>query len=536
MKVFSLILVLLFLFSCNSSEKEEEQPISSNELEFKVLDSHFLNSEDMWKPFEKELQGFSDELYTTLRPYILENDIPTIQNYIANGLFSYEELTLFYLKRIQLYDRNNDKSLNSIISLNPNVIFEARSLDHSFRDNSEKHPIYGMPILLKDNINTLEMPTTAGAVALTENYTEDAHIVKQLKANGALILGKTNLSEWAYFFCGDCPSGYSAVGGQTLNPYGRKIIDTGGSSSGSGVATAVNFAVAAVGTETSGSILSPSSQNSVVGMKPTIGLLSRNGIIPISSTLDTPGPITKFVVDNAILLSAMAGFDAQDEASFTSGNTSGYYLNLNKTSLTGKRFGVFNHLLEDSLYVNAIKNLENLGADIVKIEAENTSLPNFLRLLNLDMQKDLPVYFSDFGNQKHGFKTVDDIIAFNMKDSLSRAPYGQRLFLGVASDKASHQEFQAIKDTLFWNGRMFFDLPMESNRLDGILSINNYHAGYAAVAKYPALTVPMGYDNSNAPKGLTFITMSGSEMELLQWGYAFEKATSMRKIPREYKD
>jgi amidase len=536
MKVFSLILVSLFLFSCNSSEKEEQQPILSNELEFKVLDSQFLNNEEMWKPFEKELHGFSDERYTTLRPYILENDIPTIQNYIADGLFSYEELTLFFLKRIQLYDRNNDKSLNSIISLNPKVVDEARNLDNSLNEGAEKHPIYGMPILLKDNINTLNMPTTAGAVALSENYTEDAQVVKQLKANGALILGKTNLSEWAYFFCGDCPSGYSALGGQTLNPYGRKTIDTGGSSSGSGVATAVNFAVAAVGTETSGSILSPSSQNSVVGMKPTIGLLSRSGIVPISSTLDTPGPITKFVVDNAILLSAMTGFDAQDEASYTTESSSEYYLNLNSTSLSGKRFGVFNHLLVDSLYVNATKQLENLGAEIVKIEAENLALPNFLRLLNLDMQKDLPVYFSNYGNQNLGYSTVDDIIAFNLKDSLNRAPYGQRLFLGVVSDKASEQEFQAIKDTLFGNGRMFFDLPMESNRLDGILSINNYHAGYAAVAKYPALTVPMGYDNLNAPKGLTFITLTGGEIELLQWGYAFEKATSLRKIPQEYKD
>ena len=159
--------------------------------------------------------------------------------------------------------------------------------------------------------------TTAGAVALMNNQTDDAFIVKRLKENGALILGKANLSEWAYFFCGECPSGYSAVGGQTLNPYGRKVLDTGGSSSGSAVAVAANLAPVAVGSETSGSILSPSSQNSVVGLKPTVGLLSRGGIIPISSTLDTPGPITRSVVDNAILLSAMAGKDPEDEASKT---------------------------------------------------------------------------------------------------------------------------------------------------------------------------------------------------------------------------
>lgn len=536
MKTISLFLFACLFFSCDSSNNQKDETTSQNEIKYKVLDSRFLNSKDMFQPFEKELLSFSAERYNTLRPYILENDIPTIQNYIDDGIFTYEELTLFYLKRIQHYDRNNDKSLNSIISLNSKVLVEARKLDSLFNKNEEKHPIYGMPVLLKDNINTLGIPTTAGAVALTENYTEDAKIVKQLKSHGALILGKTNLSEWAYFFCGDCPSGYSAVGGQTLNPYGRKHFDTGGSSSGSGVATAVNFAVAAVGTETSGSILSPSSQNSVVGMKPTIGLLSRSGIIPISSTLDTPGPISKFVIDNAILLSAMTGIDHQDEVSFMTENTTDYYLNLNKRSLNGKRFGAFNHLLSDSLYANAIKQLENLGAEIIKIEEGKSSLPNFLRLLNLDMQKDIPKYISEFGNQNLGYKTLDDIIAFNLKDSLNRAPYGQSLFLGVVSDKASDQEFKAIKDTLFLNGRKFFDLPMKKFRLDAILSINNYHAGYAAVAKYPALTVPMGYDHSNTPKGLTFITLPRSEMQLLQWAYAFEKHTSLRKTPQEYKE
>ena len=153
--------------------------------------------------------------------------------------------------------------------------------------------MYGMPVLIKDNINTSGMPTTAGAIALLENEnTEDAFIIKKLKEAGALILGKSNLSEWAYYFCGTCPVGYSATGGQTLNPYGRAIFESGGSSSGSGASVAANYAVAAVGTETSGSITSPSSQNSVVGLKPTIGLLSRTGIVPISTTLDTPGPMT----------------------------------------------------------------------------------------------------------------------------------------------------------------------------------------------------------------------------------------------------
>ncbi|HSJ11407.1 MAG TPA: amidase family protein, partial [Gillisia sp.] len=204
---------------------------------------------------------------------------------------------------------------------------------------------------------------------------EDAFIVQRLKENGALILGKANLSEWAYFFCGDCPSGYSAVGGQTLNPYGRKILDTGGSSSGSAVAIAANFAPAAVGSETSGSILSPSSQNSVVGLKPTVGVLSRGGIVPISSTLDTPGPITKFVIDNAILLSAMTGRDAEDPASVANKNiTTDFYSSITEKSLKGVRLGALKTLMEDSLYVAAVNDLRLAGAEVVVFEPEDIQL------------------------------------------------------------------------------------------------------------------------------------------------------------------
>lgn len=165
---------------------------------------------------------------------------------------------------------------------------------------------------MKDNINVDGLATTAGSLVFKNNKTTDAFIIKRIKENGGIILGKTNLSEWANYLCLDCPNGYSAIGGQTLNPYGRKIFDTGGSSSGSGVAVATNYSAVAIGTETSGSILSPSSKNSLVGLKPTVGLLSRSGIVPISSTLDTPGPMTKNVIDNAILLSAMSGKDTTD--------------------------------------------------------------------------------------------------------------------------------------------------------------------------------------------------------------------------------
>ena len=398
------------------------------------------------------------------------------------------------------------------------------------------HPIFGIPVLLKDNINTANIPTTAGSYALQENQTEDAFIVKRLKENGALILGKANLSEWANFFCEGCPNGFSTVGGQTLNPYGRKIHDTGGSSSGSGVAVAANFAPVAVGSETSGSILSPSSSNSVVGLKPTVGVLSRGGIVPISSTLDTPGPITKSVIDNAILMDAMKGVDDADAASTNAGTQEAvYYSNLENAELKGKRFGAIKSLMEDTLYVRAINDLRKAGAEIVEFEAEEIDLPNFLRLLNLDMKKDLPAYFKNYGGDV-SYKSVQDVVAYNEKDSLNRAPYGQALFLGIVKDSSSEKEFAAIKDTLKTNGTRFFEKPVKEHHLDAVLSINNYHAGYAAVAKYPAITVPMGYTSENKPMGLTMIGKPFSEEQLLQFAYLFEKNTKRRKTPADYNE
>ena len=448
-------------------------------------------------------------------------------------------MVLFYLTRIKKYDRNNELSLNSVIALNPNVITEAKKLDLAKKE-IDSYSIYGMPILLKDNINASGMPTTAGAVAFENNKTEDAFITKQLKANGALILGKANLSEWAYFFCNDCPSGYSAIGGQTLNPYGRKIHDTGGSSSGSGVSMAANFAVAAVGSETSGSILSPSSSNSIVGLKPTIGLLSRGGIVPISSTLDTPGPMTRSVVDNAILLQAMTGLDSEDSKAVSLKAPKTDYVsalkNLNPTEyLKGIRLGYYNNY-KDTLYVTAVRELREAGAILVELERPDIDLPQFLRVLNLDMQKDLPDYITKYGSKELALKDLTEITAFNKEDSLIRMPYGQGLLYGVLADSASTEEFAAIKDTLERNGRQFFDEPIRSNNLDAVLSINNYMAGFAAVAKYPAITVPMGYKDTNEPMGLTFIAPTLSEAKLLEIAYAYEVISKKRKTPVDFKN
>lgn len=511
------------------------QDVSIKEFtEFKVTDSKFIDTDKLWKPFETDFSNFSKATYDSIKPLILEKNIPTLQKEIMKGNLTYEKLVLFYLYRIREYDRNNPKSLNSVISLNPKAVEMARILDAS-EERIEENSIFGMPILLKDNINTKDLPTTAGAFVLRENQTSDAFITEKLREKGAIILGKTNLSEWAYFFCRDCPSGYSAVGGQTFNPYGRKTIDTGGSSSGSGVAVAANFCVAAVGTETSGSILSPSSQNSVVGLKPTVGLLSRSGIVPISSTLDTPGPMTKSVIDNAILLQSMVGIDVRDKASADGPEVKEFYLEfLSRASVKNKRFGVFKKLKEDSLYIEAINRLEKQGAKIIEIEQPELDLPEFLRLLNLDMKKDLPVYFSKYANKELGVKNISDVINYNNQDSLLTAPYGQKLFLGIINDQATKEEFWAIKDTLLSRGEQFFELLMTKNNLDAVLSVNNFHAGYAAVARYPAITVPMGYTELGVPKGLTIITTAFDEEKLLEWAFVYEKASKERKPPTTY--
>ena len=510
---------------------EKQQNHKKSRMQFKLLQSKYLDMNAIFKPFETDLEYFSEENYTALKPFILEQDIPTLQKNIKAGNISYEKLTLFYLYRIRKFESDSTKSLNSIISLNPNVLKEARARDKNKKVNAE-FTIFGMPILLKDNINTKDMPTTAGALVLADNTAiKDAFIVERLRKKGALILGKVNLSEWAYYFCVGCPLGYSAIGGQTLNPYSRGEFETGGSSAGSGVTVAANFAVAAVGTETSGSITSPSSLNSVVGLKPTIGVFSRTGIVPISSTLDTPGPMTKNIIDNAIFMNAMRGFDQTDAASKELAVD--YFKNGFKQKLKGRRLGVIKSLLTDSIYLATVGKLKRAGAELIEITPPEVALNGFLTLLNIDMKNDLPKYLAADADKRIEVTSVKDIVAFNLKDSLLRAPYGQQLFEGIVEDTTTLAALEIIKTNLTNSGRKYFQ-ALKDDDLEAILSINNYHSGFAAVANYPTLTVPMGYKNSGEPISLTFIGTPLSERKLLEIGYAFEQLTKVRKMPKNY--
>ncbi|GLU45613.1 amidase family protein [Allomuricauda sp. NBRC 101325] len=518
----------------DSAEVAANAENESRRMRYKFIQSKVLDKNEVFLPLYDEVSKFTNEQYEKMKPLVLEQDIPSIQNQIEAGTFTYEDLVLFYLHRIYQYELPNNSTLNTVIALNPNVLEEARALDKS---RGAHHLIYGMPILLKDNVGTAEMHTTAGAIALRENQTDDAFIVGRLKEKGALILGKVNLSEWANFICQGCPNGQSAVGGQTLNPYGRRVFDTGGSSAGSGTSTAANYAVGAVGTETSGSILSPSSSSSIVGLKPTIGLLSRTGIVPISSTLDTPGPMTKNVTDNAILLDAMLG---KDEADFKSVAPEADVASAleNPVNLNEIRLGVMKNLLErDSLYAAHVEILRNAGAQIIEFEPEDVQLDGFTTLLNLDMRADLPAYIESQVKNRDVVKvaSVADVVEFNKQDSLVRIPYGQGSFDGILADTTTAEQFEIIKKNLMESGRAFFKI-MEEKQLDAVLSINNYHAGYAAVAEYPALTIPMGYMPTGQPKGLTFVGKPFSEAELLRIGKAFEDLTHARKIPEGYRD
>jgi len=543
----AIYLLLLLVFACNPKPKtvispwvpyDESADIAENashrsrKMRFELIQSRAKDKNDIWKNVGPQIRNFSETDYLELHPLIFEQDIPTIQSHISSGALTYERLTQWYLYRIVKFENDKDKMLNAIIDINPDAVSEARKRDKS--KSSTDHPLFGMPVLLKDNVNAEGMPTTAGAVALLDNYASDAFIVKRIKEKGGIILGKTNLSEWANFLSANCPNGYSAVGGQTLNPYGRKIFDTGGSSSGSGAAIAANYAVAAVGTETSGSILSPSSKSSVTGLKPTVGLLSRAGIVPISATYDTPGPMTRNVIDNAIFLSAMIGEDSDDPITVGNPGSRKYWEDLNTGTLEGLRFGVSSNFLRDSLYRNAVDIIVANGGVVIEFVPEAVDSRKFSMVLGGDMKVDLAEYLEKYASDNVKFRSVDEITVFNNEDTLVRIPYGQTLFVGMLEEDLGGEELEETIKALHEGGVLYFEKPMTEHSLDAILSINNSNAGNSATAAYPCITVPMGYTEAGEPVSLTFFARPFEEDKLLKMGFAFEKVSKMRRSPEGY--
>ena len=513
-----------------SIEIKENSNHKISRMRYKRLQSLTNDRNEIFKPFHDFLKSYDVSYHNSIKDLIINQDITSIQSHISKGKFNYEDLVKFYLYRIYKFEMDKDLYLNSIISLNPEIINEAKELD---KNNNPDNLLYGIPILVKDNINVEGMVTSAGASVFKDNLIDaNAIVIKNLKINNALILGKLNMSEWAYYFCRPCPVGYSSLGGQTLNPYGRKVFESGGSSSGSGVSIAANFAAASIGSETSGSILSPSSKNSLVGLKPTIGSISRSGIVPISSFFDTSGPMTTNVYDNAILYNSMIGFDDKDELSYKADK-----IDLDEMKSFDPRnivVGISSNVVKDSLITIALDDLKISGISNAIYNPEKYSLPSFRSILTSDMKRDLPKYISNYANKDIQVYNVTDIVEFNNKDTLTHAPYGQYIFNEIKEDKVSDSELEQMKINTKSQATNYLNKIMTNNDFDIFISVDNNMAGIAAAAHFPALTIPMGYRSDGLPSNITFIAKSKNEQLLYNIAYRYENQSKRRVAPKKY--
>jgi amidase len=489
-----------------------------------------------------------------------------------------------YLARIEAYDRNGPM-LNSVREFNPDALTIAGKLDDT--KPSVKRPLAGIPILVKDNIGTGDkQSTTAGSLALEgARAKDDATVVKLLRDAGAVILGKTNLTEFANMLAIDMPSGYSSLGGQVKSAYaptltddrGIPVVSPGGSSSGSAVAVAADLCAASIGTETSGSLLNPASQNGLVTVKPTVGLISRAGILPISHSQDTAGPMTRTVLDAALLLNVLAAKDPLDPATRRQRRPADYTVDLAHDAMKGARIGVPSDPadpLNDCYYgklppklakvmADVIKVLEDLGAVVVRASmptagwmggpgttmavlnrnplSRNKGNPATQPIVFLyELKRDLNFYLKDWATNT-GIKTIADIVAFNEANAPKALRFGQDLFLAANITKGdlSEREYKSARamDLLAAKTRGM-DAYMNQHKLDAVLFAGSTGAAIAAKAGYPSVMVPGGFisgtgdkDTPDYPLGVTFAGRAWSEHKLLRLGYAFEQASRIRRPP-----
>jgi amidase len=477
--------------------------------------------------------------------------IPRLQRLMDDGRLSSVDLVRFYLRRI---DRLDGK-LNAVIAVSTTAVNDARRADRA-RKNGTDLPLLGIPVIVKDNIGTTGMPTTAGSLALKNSRPPDAFIVSRLRAAGAIILGKANLSEWANFRGFQSSSGWSAVGGQGHNPY---ALDRNpcGSSSGSGIAAAANLATITVGTETDGSIVCPAGANGLVGIKPSLGLASRTGIVPLSAQQDTPGPMTRNVTDAAVLLGVMTGVDPADPVTATSAGHvfDDYTQFLDRNALEGARIGVWrqgNFGLSpetDAIMEATIARLQDLGAVIVDpadIPIEPAYDPEFTALL-YEFKHDIAAYLGTLPADQP--KTLQDLIDFNNANASKELKwFGQEIFeiaqgLGPLTDPAY---IQARADATSI-AQAAIDDTLAANDLDAIIAptnepmwttdlINGDHftigtSSPAAIAGYANITVTAG-SAFGMPVGVSFIGGNWDEPKLIGLAYAWEQATKLRKAPK----
>jgi amidase len=473
--------------------------------------------------------------------WLVEVTIDQIQEAIENGELTAKELVLLYLDRIATYNKSG-VGINAVLEINPDALQIAEALDRERAVSGPRSPLHGVPVLLKDNIDTGDkLHTSAGSLALKDSYAyEDAFIAQQLREAGAIILGKSNMTEWANFMAENMPTGYSSRGGQVLNPYGPGKFEVGGSSAGSGAAIAANFATIAIGTETSGSILSPASRNSLVGIKPTVGLVSRTGIIPIAHTQDTAGPMTRTVKDAAILLSIIAGIDEADPATLKNPVDYDYTEFLVEDGLKGKRIGiareVFQYLSEEekSGMEEAVAVLHELGATVIDSVTIPSSKEKWdYNVLVYEFKTDLNAYLRNV-DPTLGIRSLADVIRFNEENPEKMLKYGQKIMLEAEQTSGTLTEaeyLQSLEQDQYLSTEQGIDAALEEHDLDAIVFPNNFGAGIPAKAGYPSVTVPAGYSSDNGPVGITFTGTAFSEPALIEMAYAFEQKTKLRVPP-----
>ena len=487
-----------------------------------------------------------------------EYSIYELQEKMKSGELTARRITEMYMERIDTIDKNGPK-LNSVIETNPDALTIASSMDEERRDGKTRGPLHGIPVLLKDNIDTHDqMQTTAGSLAMEgHKAARDAFIVTQLRKAGAIILGKTNLSEWANFRGKHSISGWSSRGGLTRNPY---ALDRSacGSSSGSGAAVAAHLCIAAIGTETDGSIICPSQTNGIVGIKPTLGLLSRSGIIPIAHSQDTPGPMARTVSDAAILLGALTGIDQSDIATRSSAKRAlkDYSKFLDKNGLKGARIGVARNMAGSDpriikIFEFCIDIMKKLGAVIV----DPADVPNFnkfgkteLDVLHYEFKTDLNKYLASANTP---MKTMQDVIRFNEENKVRVLQYfGQEHMLTALEkpDLRNKKYRDALAKNRLLTRKNGIDATLKKYKLDAIIVpsggpswmidlVNGDAINWdmestspAAVAGYPHITVPAGYV-FGLPVGISFFAKAWQEPALIKFAYAFEQATKVRRPP-----
>jgi len=482
--------------------------------------------------------------------------VDALQQAMTKGQLTSRRLTEIYLERIDAIDRKGP-TLRSVIETNPDALSIADALDRERRDNKVRGPLHGIPVLVKDNLDTADkMMTTAGSLALEGPApARDAFVVERLRAAGAVLLGKANLSEWANFRSTKSASGWSARGGLVKNPY---ALDRNacGSSSGTGASIAANLATVGIGTETDGSIVCPSSANGLVGIKPTVGLVSRAGIVPISHSQDTAGPMTRTVKDAALVLAAIAGADPRDAATRASEGQprADYLAALDVNGLKGARVGVLRGRFAgyspsaDRVFEAAVAKLKELGAVIVDpVDLAGGYDDSELQVLQYEFKADLNAYLATRTGVP--VKSLADVIAFNEQHRDREMPhFGQELF--IASEKKGPLTDKAYRDALAKSQRLAreegIDKALRTHKLDALVAltlnaawttdlINGDHfmgasSTPAAVAGYPSITVPAG-DVSGLPIGMSWMGPAWSEARLIKYAYAFEQATKHRRAP-----